>query len=199
MKKKYLIIITPFIVGLFQISFLPAAIGQIQIDTAKTIATPDRTGSAAPIKNPSGLVSGFEKEEGKKKSAGDSTNILVAPSNTIDARLDSVQIEAWKSYYRYMNTGYKHRSNVFAWQLISSVIIFCIVLMLVLTGIYFAWLQFTLAMKNSTTQTSLSTEISASPKEIKLSSPVLGVIILVFSLLFFYLYLVYVYPITEIF
>jgi hypothetical protein len=33
---------------------------------------------------------------------------------------------------------------------------------------------------------------------LKVSSPVLGVIILVISLAFFYLYLVYVYPISEI-
>ncbi len=44
-----------------------------------------------------------------------------------------------------------------------------------------------------------TTEIVASVKGIKVSSPILGVIILVISLLFFYLYLVYVYPITEIF
>jgi len=33
---------------------------------------------------------------------------------------------------------------------------------------------------------------------LKVSSPVLGVIILVISLAFFYLYLVYVYPIGEL-
>jgi hypothetical protein len=43
------------------------------------------------------------------------------------------------------------------------------------------------------------TEFEASAKGIKVSSPVLGVIILVISLAFFYLYLVYVYPISEIF
>jgi hypothetical protein len=41
------------------------------------------------------------------------------------------------------------------------------------------------------------TEIVASVKGIKVSSPILGVIILVVSLLFFYLYLAYVYPIQE--
>lgn len=42
-----------------------------------------------------------------------------------------------------------------------------------------------------------SVELSTSG--IKVSSPVLGVIILALSLAFFYLYLVYVYPIKEIF
>ena len=43
-----------------------------------------------------------------------------------------------------------------------------------------------------------TTTISASAKEIRVSSPVLGVIILIISLLFFYLYLIYVFPIEEI-
>ena len=43
------------------------------------------------------------------------------------------------------------------------------------------------------------TELEASVKGIKVSSPVLGVIILVISLLFFYLYLAFVYPIQEVF
>jgi hypothetical protein len=45
----------------------------------------------------------------------------------------------------------------------------------------------------------LNTQFEANFKGIKVSSPVLGVIILTLSLLFFYLYLVYVYPITEVF
>ena len=43
------------------------------------------------------------------------------------------------------------------------------------------------------------TSFSASATGISVSSPVLGVIILVISLAFFYLYLVYVYPISELF
>ena len=43
------------------------------------------------------------------------------------------------------------------------------------------------------------TEFSASLKGIKVSSPILGVVILIISLAFFYLYLVYVYPIEDIF
>jgi hypothetical protein len=43
------------------------------------------------------------------------------------------------------------------------------------------------------------TELEISKSGVKVSSPILGVIILVISLAFFYLYLVYVYPIEEIF
>lgn len=45
---------------------------------------------------------------------------------------------------------------------------------------------------------SLQTSLEAGSGGIKVSSPVLGVIILVLSFLFFYLYLLHVYPIREI-
>lgn len=41
------------------------------------------------------------------------------------------------------------------------------------------------------------TKIEASLQGIKVSSPVLGVIILIISLLFFYLYLIFVYPVKD--
>jgi len=45
----------------------------------------------------------------------------------------------------------------------------------------------------------LVTQIEASPQGFRISSPILGVIILALSFLFFYLYLKYIYPIMEIF
>ena len=42
------------------------------------------------------------------------------------------------------------------------------------------------------------TEIVASIGEVRVKSPVLGVVLLVISILFFYLYLVYVYPIHNV-
>jgi hypothetical protein len=72
-----------------------------------------------------------------------------------------------------------------------------------LIGVYFAWLQFYHTLKDNkkagSQEKALSTELSASFKEIKIVSPVLGVIILMISFLFFYLYLRYVYPINELF
>jgi hypothetical protein len=102
----------------------------------------------------------------------------------------------WKAYREglaYYKRGLTHRSQVLGWQHVSTRIIFFTVLFLVGTGIYFAWVQFkagTGLQKNS--------EIEISTQGIKVSSPVLGVIILVLSLAFFYLYLRYVYPINEI-
>lgn len=109
---------------------------------------------------------------------------------------------ALQEYYNYHISGLQHRSKVFSWQLFSSKIIFVVVIILVFAGIYFAAVQFHIGLKqfkNKLQDFNDRTEISASMKGIKVSSPVLGVIILVISLAFFYLYLVYVFPIEDIF
>ncbi len=131
------------------------------------------------------------------KAEGDSAiNNIIAMSKT-----DTVLQKAYREYQLF---GLMHRRETLQWNLTSTMIIFWIVIFLVLTGIVFAGLQFYKAMKIKKTgaadpNMNLATEMEASIKGIKISSPVLGVIILVISLLFFYLYLVYVYPIDEIF
>ncbi len=120
---------------------------------------------------------------------------------------DSVTFQRYNdhltAYFDYKISGYKHRQKVFSWQLFSSKVIFFCVVFLVLTGLYFSYLQFQKAMTANKTAPSekinLASELEASPTGIKISSPVLGVIILIISLLFFYLYLIHIYPIKEIF
>lgn len=115
--------------------------------------------------------------------------------------------EAYQASLAYYRTGLTHRARVFAWQHLSTRIIFFVVLGLVLTGIYFAWLQFQqgrAAPRGAGSPPGDAGgaerhEIEISLKGIKVSSPVLGIVILALSLAFFYLYLVYVYPISEIF
>lgn len=113
----------------------------------------------------------------------------------------------WKAYrarLSYYETGLAHRSRVFAWQHFSTRIIFFVVNGLVLVGVLFAWMQFRRGLEQAALGDDASAaqpghEIELSMKGVKVSSPVLGVIILTLSLAFFYLYLVYVYPIKEIF
>jgi hypothetical protein len=115
---------------------------------------------------------------------------------------DSALKKAISEYYLF---GLDHRKKALQWNLTSSVIIFWSVIFLVFSGILFAGIQFYTSLHNAKNKGSinaenLSTELEASLQGgIKVSSPVLGVIILVISFLFFYLYLKYVYPITEIF
>ena len=71
--------------------------------------------------------------------------------------------------------------------------------MLVGSGVVFAAIQFRAGLKRPRSAApDEATQIDLSAGSVKVSSPVLGVIILVISLGFFYLYLVYVYPISEI-
>jgi hypothetical protein len=130
--------------------------------------------------------------------------------------------ESLTAYYRYRTTGFEHRRAVFDWQLLSSKIIFAVVILLVAVGVYFSWLQFMAsgqagrpaapAPKAGAAKTAEEaggdgkggrlrdlTSSFKGPGGFEVSSPVLGVVILVISLAFFYLYLVHVYPITELF
>lgn len=136
------------------------------------------------------------------------------PAGETDATMRAKYVAAMNAYFDYYTAGYQHRQRVFEWQLISSNIIFVLVALLVLSGVYFAAIQFhaglrrqggTAAKANASDEKGVAvdaeavTTFSASAKGIEVSSPVLGVIILVISLAFFYLYLFYVYPVTELF
>jgi hypothetical protein len=134
-------------------------------------------------------------------------------------------LESVGRYYEYRGNGFDFRSRVFEWQLLSSRFIFVIVVLLVLAGIYFSAVQFHVALITArraaeqpagspgasppaaeavvraappdTKVPSLATQLEISAKGIIVNSSVLGVIVLALSLGFFYLYLVYVYPIRD--
>lgn len=108
---------------------------------------------------------------------------------------------AYQAYFEYYLDGFEHRRRVFDWQYISTLIIFVVVILLVAIGIFFAWIQFRLSMSadNSNRDTAGDIhEVEISTSGVRVSSPVLGVIILTLSLAFFYLYLVHIFPIAEL-
>jgi heme/copper-type cytochrome/quinol oxidase subunit 2 len=109
----------------------------------------------------------------------------------------ALQQESISEYFHHIMASNRHQRDVFHWQLFSAKIIFGTVILLVIAGIYFAAVQFHHGLKRDKLP-GQETEISASLKGIKVSSPVLGVIILTISLAFFYLYLVHVYPIEFV-
>jgi hypothetical protein len=135
-----------------------------------------------------------------------------APSRVVldDPSTHEKYLASMRRYYEYRTEGYDYRSRVFEWQLLSSRVIFAAVLLLVASGIYFAAVQFRIAMEmlrragasgapTDSAEKLLHSEIDASGKGIAVNSSVLGVTILALSLAFFYLYLVYVYPIQNVF
>jgi hypothetical protein len=128
-----------------------------------------------------------------------------------DAATREEFLKSMRAYYDYRLNGYQYRARVFEWQLSSSRMIFFIVVLLVFAGIYFAAVQFHVAMHTARKSAAapnqapasnegipLATQLEISAKGIVVNSSILGVIILVLSLAFFYLYLVYVYPINDV-
>ena len=137
--------------------------------------------------------------------------VIMEKLQQIDEPSRAKVLASFNEYLDYRISGYQHRREVFKWQLYSSKITFYVVILLVLAGVYFSGIQFhrSLGQKRANVATDKEvtqvvstekdevTEITASIKGIRVSSPVLGVLILVISLAFFYLYLAYVYPIQE--
>ena len=117
--------------------------------------------------------------------------------------------------YRYWASSYEHRRESFEWNLLASQIIFVAVLLLVFSGLAFAAIQFRMAFAASrpagvapatgtpegtpaVQSDALRVEMEFSKGGVKVNSSVLGVIILLISMAFFYLYARYVYPIHDI-
>ena len=116
---------------------------------------------------------------------------------------DEMQAEMGKALYTDYMSSLEHNRSVFEWQLRSSRTIFWVVLALVTIGILFSSLQFWKAFRLSrptskTVQQEMRTELEISTRGIKVSSSVLGIIVLVISLAFLYLFLVHVYPIEYV-
>jgi hypothetical protein len=106
-------------------------------------------------------------------------------------RVSQAHADYDEAYWKYQRDAIEHTRKVYAWQHISSIIIFYVVIFLVLVGVLFSWLQFKAAAYKAESE-----ELDASMKGVKITSSTLGVVILVLSMCFFYLYLRYVYPIN---
>lgn len=121
-------------------------------------------------------------------------------------------LAARQAYYDYYARALPRRTRVYEWNNFSTKVIFVVVLGLVAIGVYFSWKQFfgmTVRPKTEASQDEqqaehekreereLVTELEMGLKGIKVKSPILGVILLTVSLAFFYLYLKYVYPVTN--
>lgn len=142
---------------------------------------------------------------------GDPTEPTQIELTGLDASGREALAASLEAYYRYRESAFHHRRAVFDWQLISSRIIFFVTIALVGIGIYFSWLQFMSSPASGRKESEkdpeagekgrggMTTTLEATLQGVKVSSPVLGVIILVISLAFFYLYLTHVYPIVETF
>jgi hypothetical protein len=125
--------------------------------------------------------------------------------DTLDTDTSTLCLEGLKSRLKYERDFYASQSgdilfrkDAFEWQLFSSRIVFALVLLVVFAGLGFSTLQFYMDFRTKTTGPATASSLQLSKDGITVSSPVLGVIILVVSITFLYLYLQFVYPIHEL-
>jgi hypothetical protein len=123
-------------------------------------------------------------------SAQDQVNLPTQPTAG-NGPISKAQADYNEAYWKYQRDAIEHTRKVYAWQHVSSIIIFYVVIFLVMVGVLFSWLQFKAAAYKAESQ-----ELDASMTGVKITSSTLGVVILVLSMCFFYLYLRYVYPIN---
>jgi hypothetical protein len=92
----------------------------------------------------------------------------------------------------YDKFALRHAQRTYEWQYRASILIFVLVIAAVGLGLWMSFLHFYEGRKGGGGRMKVSRE------GVEVSSPVIGLLILVVSLAFFYLYLTQVYPITEI-
>jgi uncharacterized BrkB/YihY/UPF0761 family membrane protein len=85
----------------------------------------------------------------------------------------------------------EHRKNIFRLSLYSSIAIFILVVVIVISGILLSYVQLKKGLASET-------KVSIKDGTLDVSSSIVGFLILFLSLAFFYLYLREVYPIHEI-
>lgn len=144
----------------------------------------------------------------QKSDAGNTSCCMVAPANLCPANPDSAKVDRSRADYMVWQNDFKRRT--YEDQLVQTRIIFFLVLVLVCAGLFFSWLQFrhsfhlkrvlrsgTEAQGDSNNAaTPLQDEFAFGKDGVVIRSAYLGVIILVISMAFFFLYLKYVYLIS---
>jgi hypothetical protein len=134
---------------------------------------------------------------GKAAAGSDAAADAKVTSPPLDPQTNQRYQESLRASYDFQIYSYTQAKKTFDWQYWSSKVIFWVVLLLVGAGLAFSALQFYLGYRAGTAKAEEST-FEATLQGVKVSSSVLGVIVLTISIVFFYLYLKYVYPITNV-
>jgi hypothetical protein len=147
------------------------------------------------------------------QQSGSDASLPFSCENISDKEKDlrAACLDSLRENYRYESERLKHRKWVFRFQLIATNVSFVMVITIVSFGIRFAYVQFsrefpkvsnvaTSGQSSSSIQSSPSsvTDIEISLARIKVSSSILGVVILGLAMGFFYLYIRFVFPIQGV-
>ena len=143
-------------------------------------------------------------------SAGSAAAARAASATDMDPDTRAKQQAALRAKYEYQAFSFAHAQRTFDFQYRSGRVIFWVVLLIVFAGLAFSAVQFYVGLhhpldsrakadgKEAAATEDCVSEFEATLQGIKLKSSVLGLLILAMSMVFFYLYLKYVYPITNI-
>ncbi len=136
----------------------------------------------------------------------DSNEEIVNDPTSEESKYNSMMKQSFTNQYVF---NVEHQKRTFTQQYFSSIFIFIMVVIIVCMGLVLSYKQFKLneeivrhSMKQNNgtiekgTDTSASMEVSKDG--IKMNTAVIGLMILVISLVFFFLYLTYVYPIEIV-
>ena len=97
----------------------------------------------------------------------------------------------------YFEWALEHRKQVFNWNHRSSVLIFFFVMAIISMGLYFSYMQFRESGKGAGNLPLPESTMKIGQGGVEISSSIIGLLILVVSLGFFYLYLENVYPVQT--
>jgi hypothetical protein len=149
-------------------------------------------------------------EKGFDKFAPDTQKTASIKGLTGIAKYDTIILEKYQEKLLY---HMDHEMSAFRLQYYSSITIFILVVVIVSSGLYLSYRQFILSERLLSQQVKLNQQtiekgdnqplitnssLELSKDGVKINSAVIGLIILVISLVFFFLYLKYVYNIDSI-
>lgn len=132
----------------------------------------------------------FEKQDSIEAAADLKTDIKK------ELKLIDINKELDIKKAEYFISSFDHRAKTFQWQYVASIIIFILVMVIVASGLILSYMHFYKDLKSTTP--SPGTEMELSLQGLKINSSIMGLVILVISIAFLYMYLIYVFPINEL-
>jgi hypothetical protein len=150
------------------------------------------------------LAAAQEPDPAAELAAAQALNAeLMEALGTLAAKLDQAETplaaqrqELAQARYQHAIDLLAHRTAVFRWQLVSSYVVLGIVALVTLAGLVFSAAQLFNALRLSQPQDNIDLEISAS--KVRITSSVVGVVVLTLSIVFLFLFLDRIYEIREI-
>lgn len=167
---------------------------------------------------PTLLDTGFSESSLDAELKSQVTNPMNVLQDSLQRRIKVEESESFIAEQQYYRQSLIHRGQSFSWQYTSSIIIFFLVIITVLCGLIYSGMQFYYSVQEIKLKKQLilkremekvehselpkiqdgNTQLEVTLSSIKISSSLIGVIILTISIAFFFLYLAYVYPIERL-